>query len=172
MLTRHDEVEFADFYAANYRTVYLAVWAVLGDRGRADELAQEAFTRLVPRWRKVSRYENPQAWIRTVALRLASNHRQRRSTQREVMTNGEELARISDAVAPRDDEGSRRLDAAMQQLPYPMRAVVVLHYLLDLPVTEIAELTGSPVNTVKTRLHRARAALARSMNADKEHCHD
>jgi RNA polymerase sigma-70 factor (ECF subfamily) len=173
MLTRQDEAEFADFYAANYRPVYLAVWATLGDRGRAEELAQEAFTRLVPRWRKVSRYDNPQAWIRTVALRLASNHRQRRGTQREVVTDREGLARISDSSRFRgDDESTSAIDVAIQKLSPPMRAVVVLHYLLDLPVDEIANITGAPISTVKTRLYRARGALAQTLSANKEHCHE
>lgn len=171
-LTRQDELGFAEFYAANHRSVYLAVWAVLGDRGRAEEITQEAFVRLVPRWRRISRYGKPEAWIRTVALRLASNHRRRRSTQREVLVKREELARLGDFTGQADQEGSLELEEALQRLPHSQRTVVALHYLLNLPLSEISQITGAPINTVKTRLHRARATLAATIGLGKEHCRD
>ena len=58
--------------------------------------------------------------------------------------------------------GPERTDlrAAIAGLPAGFREVIVLHYLADLPVDEVARLLGVPVGTVKSRLSRARAALA------------
>jgi RNA polymerase sigma-70 factor (ECF subfamily) len=47
----------------------------------------------------------------------------------------------------------------LRKLPAPQREVIVLRYYLDLPVDEIAELTGRPAGTVKSQIHRALAAL-------------
>lgn len=55
---------------------------------------------------------------------------------------------------------------ALRQLAGPTRETVVLHYLADLPVDEIAATLGVPSGTVKARLSRGRAALAEILNDD------
>ena len=57
---------------------------------------------------------------------------------------------------------------ALHRLPSSQRQVIALHYLLDMPVGEIAASTGTPVGTVKVRLSRARAALARLLGSFDE----
>jgi DNA-directed RNA polymerase specialized sigma24 family protein len=59
---------FADEYPAVVRTVYL----VLHDYARSEEIAQDAFLQLLRHWNKVRRYEAPGAWVRRVAIRLAT----------------------------------------------------------------------------------------------------
>ena len=171
-LTGQDEVDFSEFYQANYRSVFLATWALAGDEGRAHEVTQEAFTRLVCRWHTVSRYDNPQAWIRTVAVRLAINHRRRLRTQREVAADAQALTLVGDQAVDIPTVADSRIDVALQRLPPSQRTVIVLHYLLDLPLTEISQLTATPINTVKTRLFRARAALADTLRLDREPEHE
>jgi RNA polymerase sigma-70 factor, ECF subfamily len=56
--------------------------------------------------------------------------------------------------------------AALQQLPFEQREVLVLHYLADLPVAEVASRVGAPLGTVKARLSRGRDALARLLDRD------
>jgi RNA polymerase sigma-70 factor (ECF subfamily) len=56
----------------------------------------------------------------------------------------------------------RRLDALIEALPAPLREVVVLRELNELGYREIAEVTGVPIGTVMSRLHRARSALRRA----------
>lgn len=63
--------EFEDFYQASYGRVVALLLAVLGNRQEAEDAAQEAFTRALARWPRLSTYEVPEAWVRQVALRLA-----------------------------------------------------------------------------------------------------
>jgi RNA polymerase sigma-70 factor (ECF subfamily) len=64
----------------------------------------------------------------------------------------------------------RRLDRLIETLPPPLREAIVLRELHELDYREIAEVTGVPIGTVMSRLHRARAALRRAWNG--KGCHD
>jgi RNA polymerase sigma-70 factor (ECF subfamily) len=67
----------------------------------------------------------------------------------------------------------RQIVAALGALPLSQRQVLVLHHLADLPVTEVAASLRVPVGTVKSRLKRARRALAASLSeAELEGAHD
>ena len=137
---------FRDEYPAIVRTAYL----MLGDREAAEDVAQEAFVRLYARWRKVSRYDRPGAWVRRVAIREASRARRR---PRALALAPEQPG----AAEPPADLDLRR---ALLSLPPNQRAAVVLHYLEDLPLAQVAELMGVATSTAKVHLHRARKRLA------------
>lgn len=57
--------------------------------------------------------------------------------------------------------------AALRQLPQAQRLAIVLHHLCDLSVEQVASETGAPVGTVKARLSRGRAALAKQLGTDE-----
>lgn len=116
--------------------------------------------RLVPQWSKVGRYDDPQAWVRKVALGYVSNHRRK-------WLNGRRAAlRHGPApVVPAPTSDRVDLDRALQALPIAQRAVIVLQEL-GLDTAAIAEELGVPVGTVKSRLSRARAALAPLLRED------
>jgi RNA polymerase sigma-70 factor (ECF subfamily) len=137
---------FRDEYPAIVRTAYL----MLGDREAAEDVAQEAFVRLYARWRRVSRYDRPGAWVRRVAIRLAARARYRRPI----------LALLPEQPGPAEVAADPDLRRALLSLPANQRAAIVLHYLEDLPVAEVAGLMGCAVSTAKVHLHRARKRLA------------
>lgn len=110
--------------------------------------------RLLPRWSKVSRYDNPEAWLRSVAMRLATNR------WRRALVAAKHLQRMSSTVAPVPDGSSVDLQRALLGLPLPQRQVIVLHYLIGLSVEEIARELRIASGTVKSRLSRGRSALA------------
>ena len=60
------------------------------------------------------------------------------------------------------------LAAALDRLPYDQRVVVVLHFHLDLPLTEAATILDIPVGTAKSRLHRGLAALRMALGVEQE----
>lgn len=60
------EAEFDAFYQAQYPRLVAMAYALVGDLGDAQDLAQEAFCRAWPRWSSIARYENPGAWTRRV----------------------------------------------------------------------------------------------------------
>ena len=59
------DLEYAWFFRAEFPGVLRTVFLILHDRGRSEDVTQEAFIQLLTHWRKVSRYERPEAWVRT-----------------------------------------------------------------------------------------------------------
>jgi RNA polymerase sigma-70 factor, ECF subfamily len=148
--------ELRELWLASYaRLVGVVRLAAGGSTAEAEDLVSEAFARLVPRWSQVRDHDSPEAWLCTVALRLASNRRRSLGNRRRALRRHGEPA---DAAPPSPDRVAV-LDA-LSTLPLPQRQVVVLHHLLDLDVAEVASRLRVPVGTVKSRLSRARAALA------------
>jgi RNA polymerase sigma-70 factor, ECF subfamily len=164
------EHEFADFYQANYGKITAVVAAVLGDRHEAEDAAQEAFARALARWPRLARYELPEAWVRRVAVRLAIDHcrRLRRTARLTAKLLG---ARRRQEPESADLLPFTAMGRALLQLPLHEREAVVLHYLADLPVEQIARESGIPSGTVKGRLAAGRRRLERELaeHRDPEH---
>jgi RNA polymerase sigma-70 factor (ECF subfamily) len=152
----------ADLYATSYARLVGMLTVASGSRADAEEIVQEAFARLLPAWDKVRGYDDPEAWVRTVAFRLST------SRWRRARVAARALPRLGAApdVAPPD---GTRLDAErlLAGLPPKHRQVLVLHYGLGLPVERIAADLGVAVGTVKSRLSRARAAAAAAGGGDE-----
>jgi RNA polymerase sigma-70 factor (ECF subfamily) len=143
-----------DLYADCYSRLVGVVAVAAADRGTAEEVVQEAFLRLLPRWSQISRYDDPEAWVRKVAFRLLSNRRRR--AQNKIRA----LVRTGSPPIGRPPSGDRvDVARALATLPLAQRQVIVLHHLLDLPLDEVATELGVAVGTVKSRLARGRAAL-------------
>jgi RNA polymerase sigma-70 factor (ECF subfamily) len=105
--------------------------------------------------RRCATNDDPGAWVRHVATRLAV------SRWRRARTAAGFLARSRGrAPAAPPSEATAALVAALKQLPEAQRRAVVLHYLGELPVAEIARIEHCPEGTVKARVSRGRAALA------------
>lgn len=151
----------AELYAASYGRLVGFLTVVTGSHADAEEIVQEAFARLVPAWRRVGAYDDPEAWVRTVAFRLATSRWRRAKVAARALPR---LGAASD-VAPPD---GTRLDAErlLAALPVAQRQVLVLHHGLGIPVEQIAADLGVAVGTVKSRLSRARAA-ALALSGDR-----
>ena len=151
----------ADLYAATGRRLVGLLVSAGASPSLAEDLLQEAYARLVPRWDTVRHYDNPEAWVRTVALRLFVSHERR---SRVFRRHAPTLPTPAAGPGPVPDRVA--VETALAGLPVHQRVVVVMYYLLDLPVAEIAtELRVSP-GTVKSRLARARAHLADALGED------
>ncbi len=160
------EEEFRVLFASEYPQVMRAVFFILHDQDRAEEITQDAFMQLLRHWRKVCRYELPQAWVRRVALRLAvkSAQRERRITSALLRTGPASSVDVSTRVAQHSD-----VFAAIGRLTPKERVVVVLFYFEDRSTAEIAQLLECSENAASIRLHRARqrmAELLREENVD------
>lgn len=152
------DVGLVDYYPLAFRRL-VGTLRVMGVPGAdAGEVAQEAFVRLIPRWDQIRTYESPDGWLRTVAWRIWLNRR--RSDRRSLV-----LDDLPEPPAPTvvSAEDRASLMAALADLPDGHREVVVLHYLVDLPVDRIAAELDIAPGTVKSRLSRARAALATAL---------
>jgi RNA polymerase sigma-70 factor (ECF subfamily) len=152
--------DLRDLYAASYVRLVGTVGAICGDRHEAEEAVQEAFVRLLGNWPKVSRYDDPEAWVLKVALRQVSNRRRK-------ALNGLKAALRHGPPPDVPEPTPAGVDAerALAALPEQQRAVVVL-YRVGLGVDAIADVLGVPVGTVKSRLSRARTSLAPLLRED------
>jgi RNA polymerase sigma-70 factor (ECF subfamily) len=154
--------DFKAFYLASYARLVGQLHAITGDLAESEDIVQEAFVRAASRWKQLRLYEAPEAWVRRVALRLASNMLRR--ARRQVAA----YARL-DAMptTPALEPADLTLLGALQQLPLKYREVLVLHHCLDMSVQEVAHQLGIPNGTVKTRLVKGRIRLAAALAMDR-----
>lgn len=159
-----ERVEFEWVFRSTYSSVLRTTYLVLHDRGRAEEVTQDAFLRLYERWGGVSAIERPDAWVRRVAVRAAVRTAQRTRLR----------------TAPPPDEGRPTWDElpdvdlarAVASLAPQQRAAVALHYLDDLKVEDVARHLGISTSTVKQHLFKARTRLATMLTETVEVARD
>lgn len=148
-----DSEGFDAFYTARASRIVRNIYLRTGDATRAEDCVQEAFVRA---WRKWDRLQNddPVGWVTMVAWRLAIRdwHRTVREAKARV---GWSRKTTTDAPA----QQLLDLHMVLRRLPEPQRDVLILHYLEDLAVADIAALLGMPEGTVKSHLSRGRSAL-------------
>lgn len=154
-------MEFAELVERESRGLVAAVDAIVGDRGRAEEIAQDAFERCYVRWRRVSQYDRPGAWVHRVAINAAISSLRRSSGERRAWQRvaGFAAAPIHDPTAPLDDSG---IWTAVRALPRDQAAALALRYAADLTIDDIALTMRLTVPAVKSLLHRGRSALRAS----------
>jgi len=171
-----DAGAFELLYARYHARVYRLLYGMLGNREDAVDLTQEVFVRA---WIELPRLQIEKTlygWLRRTAINLGIDHLRRNR-----------LVRFQSLDASFDDEEGEPfewqlpdetqdvqaaaelselqdcLQRALQQLTTIHRVVVVLHYIEEVPVEEIAQQLSIPVGTVKSRLARAREALRRHL---------
>jgi RNA polymerase sigma-70 factor (ECF subfamily) len=152
--------DFDRLFRSEYPRLVRALTLACGDAELAADVTQEAFLQAYRHWRRVSGYLDPPAWLRRVAVNRLTNRR------RGVVRLQAYLARTARRdAAGATDEVAERLDlhAAVAALPPQQRLVVALHYLLDLPVADVAETLGIAAATVRSHLFTARQALAAAL---------
>ncbi len=151
-------------YDQSYARLVGQLYGVCGDLAEAEDVVQEAFVRAVTSGRRFDRVENPEAWLRTVAVNVARSRHRRRVV-------GDRLRGRVAAPEPQHPpdltEDRIALVAALGRLPAGQREALALHYLADLPVHEVARSLEIPLGTVKARLSRGRTALARMLDGDR-----
>ena len=145
---------------------------IAGSSRDGDDACQEALIKIV---RNLPRFDGRSSFG-TWAYRIATNaslDELRKRNRRPGLASDDEhaTADVADPLAGRrlDDVSDRLvLDDALSALPDDLRAAVVLRDVADLDYGEIADVLDIPVGTVKSRISRGRAALARSLRLDAE----
>ena len=147
----------------------------IGDRERAEDLVQEAFVRVHRHVHRFDQTKKFSTWVYTIASNLAKNELRNRSRsplvffQQTARNDGRDADRrpleFEDPGARPDDEFRRQhlreaVETSVAKLPAHHREVFVLRELEGRSYEEIAEITGTNLGTVKSRLNRARASFA------------
>jgi RNA polymerase sigma-70 factor, ECF subfamily len=155
--------------------VFSFLLRLTGDRGRAEDLCQEAFLKVVKAsagWEERARFTT---WLYAIARNLAVDESRRQSFRRtEPLEPAREDGSRRDEAASDDPLPDRaadaamirpRLEAALESLPPEQREVFLLREYSGLRFSEIAEVTGTPENTVKSRMRYALEALRAELAA-------
>ncbi len=148
---------FEDLFADEFPRVARTIHHIAGDRARAEEVTQDAFLELLRHWRTVASYDRPDLWVRRVAIRKAQRERHRAWRRVEL-----ERATVEDDAIEAPTPAPEVL-AAVRRLAPRQRAVVVLFYFEDRPMTEIADILGCSESTGWSQLHTARRHLAQAL---------
>jgi RNA polymerase sigma-70 factor (ECF subfamily) len=157
------KADFDAFYLANFDRFIVQLHAYTADMATAQDVVQEAFARALQRWSRVSTYDNPEAWVRRVAWNLATSNWRRIARFNTFMRK-----QTADRHVAEPSPDRVMLVRALSTLPESQRRAVVMHYLGDLSVADIAAHEKVAPGTVKSWLHRGRAALAAALSEYRE----
>jgi RNA polymerase sigma-70 factor (ECF subfamily) len=159
----------------HFDRLYRLAWRLTGSKAEAEDLFQELLIKAFGMLDQVVKIEEPGSWLCRVMYNLFVDQHRRFTRQRMHLVDeghlpGEGLVGLagdSDPVADNERlEKLKHLDAALAQLSEEHRIIVLMHDTEGYKLTEIEEITGTPVGTIKSRLHRARARLRQILTED------
>jgi RNA polymerase sigma factor (sigma-70 family) len=153
---------FESFYRRELPRLVALAGALCGSRV-ADDLAQEAMLAAYRRWRVVSSYDSPEAWVRRVcANRATSLLRTRSAEARAVLRLAARPAGVSEPASQHEEFWTE-----VRRLPRRQAQAAALRYVYDLSVAEIAATLGCSEGAVKQHLARARQALVARIDGQR-----
>jgi RNA polymerase sigma-70 factor (ECF subfamily) len=163
-----DHAAFSELAAGAVGGLYRMAHLILRDGELANDAVQNA---LIAAWRDVRGLRDPErfdAWLRRLTVRACYRVAgiERRRAVREI-----ELGPMHHSLSVDDDQRllavRDQLEQGFKRLTAEERAVLVLHYYLDLPLAEAADVMGMPIGTMKSRLSRATQALRAAVDAQE-----
>jgi RNA polymerase sigma-70 factor (ECF subfamily) len=162
-----DHDAFAELAGAAISRLDSAAWLILRDTEQAKDAVQNA---LVRAWRDLPTLRDPDrfdAWLHRLVVRACIDEARRLRRHRvdveliDLQIAGSAIETPESTIAIRD-----QLERGFLRLEPEMRAVIVLHHYLDLPLPAVAASLGIPVGTAKSRLHRALGLMRAALDAD------
>jgi RNA polymerase sigma-70 factor (ECF subfamily) len=162
---------FAQLYDRHRTAIYRAARLITGDNATAEEILQETFLRAFKNIEKFHEDVSPAPWLYRVAVNLAYDSMTSRRRWMAAITNIVDWLVTPVLESPEQQVETFELQElvreAIGRLDLKQRTVLVLYYLQELSLTEIADILECPVGTVKSRLHYARENLRRELLADQ-----
>ena len=147
--------DYSEYVTAALPSLRRTAYLLCGDVHRADDIVQIAITRLYTSWRRARAADNLDAYVRAIVVRTFLNERRRPWSRVRLYEQIDDLQVTNDP----DVETREEVRRALRLVPQRQRAVLVLRYLLDLPVAEVAEALRCSEGTVKSQASRGLAAL-------------
>ena len=171
-----NEAAWEELVRVHTRRVYAVCYRFTGTSDEAQDLTQEVFLRVFRTLKSFRAGEGSFAvWLNRLTRNLLIDHYRRTKQDRATDSIEEQLPRIeeSTAITSRTDsllagrEAGELLQAALQRLSPELRETVILRDVEELEYREIAQVLNVPEGTVKSRLNRGRAELARILRKHK-----
>jgi RNA polymerase sigma-70 factor (ECF subfamily) len=160
--TSQSRDEFRDIVERHQSRVYSIAFRILGDRGTAEEVAQDVFLALYRNLDRLQSQEHLLAWLRRVTVHRATDACRRRAGRPEFAADEfcEERALLDSTADANSDpsfesQSTTTIEQMVATLPHAQRAVLLLRYQEDMMPTEISALLSMPLGTVKSHLQRA-----------------
>jgi RNA polymerase sigma-70 factor (sigma-E family) len=153
------ELEYVEYFQPRLPQLHRLAVMLCGDADRADDIVQTAVTTLFARWRQVRQVDNLDAYVRRSVVNTFLSER-RRFWSRVVLT---ETPPDRPAVTGQPADERLEIRAALRTLPPKQQAVLVLRFLCDLPVGDVAELMGCSQGTVKSQTSDGLAKLRKKL---------
>ena len=151
---------YEEFFDEHYEPIRRALTVALADPALAEDAVQDAFARAYVHWRTVSVMDRPAGWVYVVALRGGRRQRGRRVGVVPAAAEIDPIGTLLDRAA---------LEPKLARLSERQRVAIVLRYLADLPLVDVAAAMGCKVGTAKSTLHTALARLRVELSdADEE----
>ncbi|GAA2626114.1 SigE family RNA polymerase sigma factor [Dactylosporangium fulvum] len=156
------EEEFTQYVGARIPRLHRIAYQLLGDRDRADDAVQNALTVLYQRWSRMQDVQNLDAYVHTMVVRACLDDKRRWWSRVHLWSSTPDVP-----AAPDDPQVDQRmmLRAALRSLPEGQRTVLVLRFLCDLPVAEVAQLLHRSEGTVKSQTSNGLRALRKILDA-------
>jgi RNA polymerase sigma-70 factor (ECF subfamily) len=163
-----DHDAFSELARLSISRLYAIATLILRDVDRAQDAVQDV---LVSAWKDMRALRDPDAWdtwLHRLTVRacykLAQKERRRNLVELRVLPDPEPARPfdLASSLVERD-----RMAQELQRLPLDQRAVMVLHFYLDLPLSEAAVILAIPIGTAKSRLSRGLEALRESMRDEQ-----
>ena len=157
------------------KRLYRFAWRLTGSRPEAEDLFQDVLVKAFDRLPELAMIAEPGSWLCRVMYNHFVDNTRQFARRRLVSIDESQLPEASieslsgDHDPVRDTEREQRigqLDRALSALGDDYRLVLLMHDVEGYKLTEIQDITGHPIGTVKSRLHRARARLRELLEAD------
>ena len=161
--TRVEVPDFDSWVAARGPALLRLAYVLTGNGTDAEDVVQDALSRALPRWTRISTVDDPDAYVRRMVVN-AHVSRWRKVRRREVPV---EVVHDRPAPPGMGAEYRDRLWRACRALPTDQRTAVVLRFYEDLDYAEIAALTGVREGSVRSRVSRGIAAMRHELGADE-----
>ncbi|GGP37621.1 SigE family RNA polymerase sigma factor [Saccharothrix coeruleofusca] len=153
--------EFSEFFTNRFDRARRTAYALCGDWVEAEEMAQQAFVRMYANWRKVRR-EGADGYLHVVVTRVFLDSRRRGRRREHTVADPPERAVPADTSAAEDRQP---LLAALRLVPPRQRAVLVLRFLHDMSVEQVADTLQCSTGTVKSQTARGLETLREAYRA-------
>jgi RNA polymerase sigma-70 factor (sigma-E family) len=161
---RVGEDKLDDLYRAFAPDAVRLAYLLTGDAGLAEDLAQDAFVRVLGRFRDLRNPESFWWYLRKTVVNLSRSYFRRRRIERAFLDRERSEP---ESPAPLDPDERRAMQQALLRLRQEQRAAVVLRYFEDLTEAQTAEVLGWPVGTVKSTVSRALDRLRKELTIDE-----